>query len=355
MAKTYNQIGSLTELLKKLSEKKVDNFQTLEDIRFFRNNYQSSLELLMQKNRERLSLDISRLASVSEKMTIELDRAIKGRRQLLEEEKADIFRQIACLKKTNNPIFELTSWFKRKKLHNRMSVLELDFEEEVKKPFYSEIRVIEALKKEWEDKSNNTEKWVNTLSEPEINWIKFTLSVLDENKNLFYGAEGEERALSELLKLPDSYFIVNDYRREFYRPIYDKRNDDRIHSIQIDHVVVGPTGIYIIETKNWSQASVENLDLFSPVKQLRRSSFAMFVLLNQAVDNGELNDFNKNWGSQKISPKNIILLMNHKPAEEFQYVKILSLNEINRYITYGNAVFSNTEVDELVNYLGAEK
>ncbi|MDD4902332.1 MAG: nuclease-related domain-containing protein [Patescibacteria group bacterium] len=355
MATTYNQIGSLTELLSKLGERKIDDFQTLEDIRLFRRNYQGSLELIKQKNKERLLQDISRLESEYAKFSLELDRATKERRQLLEKEKVDIFQKIAYLKKTNNPITEFISWFKRKKLLNRMSVLELNFEEEVKKPFRHEIKVIEALKKEHEDKSNNTEKWIDSLSEAEIDRMKFVLSVLDENKNLFYGAEGEERAFSELSRLPDSYFVINDYRREFYRPIYDKRNDDRIHSIQIDHIVVGPTGIHIVETKNWSQASVENLDLFSPVKQLRRSSFAMFVLLNQAVENGELNVFNISWGGQKISPKNIILLMNHKPSEEFQYVKILSLNEINRHIIYGNKVFSNTEVDALVKYLRAEE
>lgn len=352
MATTYNQIGSLTELLRKLGEQKIDNFQTLEDIRLFRNNYQSSLELIKRKNRERLLQDISRLESEYAKFSLELDRATKERRRLLEKEKVDIFQKIAYLKKTNNPITEFISWFKRKKLLNRMSVLELNFEEEIKKPFHSEIKVIEALKKEHEDKSNNTEKWINSLSESEIDRMKFILSVLDENKNLFYGAEGEERALRQFVKLPDSYVVINDYRREFDNPIYDKRNEDRIHSIQIDHIVVGPTGIYIIETKNWSQASVESLDLFSPVKQLRRSNFAMFVLLNQAVEDNVLSDFNKNWGGQKISPKNIILLMNHKPIEEFQYVKILSIEEVNGYITYGSNIFSKTEIDSLVEYLG---
>lgn len=55
-----------------------------------------------------------------------------------------------------------------------------------------------------------------------------------------YGQPGEE-LISELLAsgLPDSYSILNSPRLHFRGAIYD-----------IDHIVVGPNGIFVIETKN---------------------------------------------------------------------------------------------------------
>ena len=61
--------------------------------------------------------------------------------------------------------------------------------------------------------------------------------------------------------------------------------------------------------------------------------------------------FSGNWGDRKISPRNIILLMNHKPREEYQHVKILTLQEIVRYISYGSPIFSETEVAALTDYI----
>lgn len=53
------------------------------------------------------------------------------------------------------------------------------------------------------------------------------------------GLEGEERTEKLLSKLPDSYTILSDLT---------------IHAggkeSQIDHIVVGPTGVFVIETKN---------------------------------------------------------------------------------------------------------
>ncbi len=67
------------------------------------------------------------------------------------------------------------------------------------------------------------------------------LSVLSYNKsqNWVKGAEGE-RVVSEYLNdLPQDYYILNDVT---IPGIYGN----------IDHVVVGPTGIFVIETKNFS-------------------------------------------------------------------------------------------------------
>ena len=94
-----------------------------------------------------------------------------------------------------------------------------------------------------------------------------------------------------------------------------------------------------------------NPELFSPIKQLKRNNFAIFVLLNQAVERGEIDNFSNHWGNKKISPKNILCLINYKPNQEFQYVKTLSENQIAQYVGNQRQAFSQNEAESLAENL----
>lgn len=68
-------------------------------------------------------------------------------------------------------------------------------------------------------------------------WILWSLQRgLRHVERYFKGARGEER-VSEILKgLPDDYHVFNDF------------TGGRSH---VDHVVIGPGGVFAIETKSW--------------------------------------------------------------------------------------------------------
>lgn len=53
------------------------------------------------------------------------------------------------------------------------------------------------------------------------------------------GLEGEQTVAKELEKLPDSYYVIHDVIAEW-----------KGRKAQIDHVVIGPTGVFAIETKS---------------------------------------------------------------------------------------------------------
>jgi hypothetical protein len=57
------------------------------------------------------------------------------------------------------------------------------------------------------------------------------------------------------------------------------------------------------------------------------------------------------WGIKKIPIKNLIVLTNSKPKEEFQYVKVLTLNELLGYVQYFKPTFSNSEAQRITDYL----
>ena len=67
-------------------------------------------------------------------------------------------------------------------------------------------------------------------------------------ERFFIGARGEERVAGLLKSLPDNYHVFNDF-------VACKEH--------IDHVVVGPTGVFAVETKNWrGQITIEDGHIF---------------------------------------------------------------------------------------------
>lgn len=350
MAKIYRQVGSLTQLIDELEREGIGAFSTIDEIRSFRDNCESSLHRIREKYREILREEVADLESEYRRLSLKRDQKIRERETSLQNELEELRRALARNER-RNILMRFFFFFRRKRLTKRKEILETFFEEELRRPFGKGFAKIDSLRSEIEDRKNNAEDWVGRYSASDREEQKRILSVFRKHKYLFYGAEGEERVARELSNLPDTYTVINDYRLEFSQPIYDRNNDDRIYSIQVDHVVVGPTGLYLVETKNWSRDSVENVELFSPIKQLKRSNFAIFSLLNKAVERGDIDNFSDHWGDRKISPKNILCLINHRPNREFQYVTMLSENQIAHYVGKQRQVFSQREVASLAENL----
>ena len=350
MAKIYRQVGSLTQLIHELEREGLGAFRTMDDIRSFRNNCKSSLNRIREKYGEIVRQEVVDLESKYKKLSLKLAQKITERETLLQNELEEL-KEILAGNEERNLLMRLIFFFWKKILTKRKKILENSFEEELRKPFRKEFEKIRNVRFEIEDRKNHAEKWIERYSASDVEKLKRILWVFRKHKYLFYGAEGEARVTRALSELPDTYIVINDYRLEFSSPVYDKNNDDRIYSIQIDHVVVGPTGLYLVETKNWSRDSVENTELFSPIKQLERNNFAIFVLLNQAVKRGDIHNFSNHWGNIQISPKNILCLMNHKPNQEFQYVKTLYENQIASYVKNQRQAFSEKEVTSLAGNL----
>jgi hypothetical protein len=57
-----------------------------------------------------------------------------------------------------------------------------------------------------------------------------------ERLNFLKGATGEQAAARKIDDLPDDYCVIHDLATPFGN---------------LDHVIVGPTGVFILETKNW--------------------------------------------------------------------------------------------------------
>ena len=107
----------------------------------------------------------------------------------------------------------------------------------------------------------------------EVNQLKGTINSPD-----YSGAYGELRTLKELKKLSDDYYVLCDLKitlGDYVR----YRGNRNLKSAQMDFTVVGPTGIFLIEVKNWSDEYLRNYGGISPHEQLDRANLVLWIYL----------------------------------------------------------------------------
>ncbi len=129
----------------------------------------------------------------------------------------------------------------------------------------------------------------------------------------------EKLVLDNLKNLPPNYVIINDINVSLETTIYDKKTKTTISTVQIDHVIIWPNGIFCIETKNW----LTKWNYYDPIAQNCRHCYALYVLLGRkfSIKNiiavNEIKIFNKEWQSTID-----------------KYAKILEYNKLVAYILH---------------------
>lgn len=344
MARIYGTIESLKSLKSDLENNGISKFNSVKEIKDFLSNY----------NTEKFSiLDVE--SKKLDKEYIETCINLKQRKQekaeiiISETERIDsrIFAfqtKIDSLNtKSNNFIKKLLSSIKLYSIKKKYN-------------YYLEHknRLINSSVRNISQKIQNDEIFIRMYetgkqslienrAKSKIAKLEYTRKVLENARNLISGAIGENLVVKEIKKLSDDYVLINDFNLSFSRPIFYKKQNQRIYSIQIDHLLISKAGIFIIETKNWSKSSVNSLSLRSPIEQIERSNFALYVFLS---DNLTLYDHH--WGEQRVPIRNLIVMIKNKPRGQFKYVSVKLLRELNDYIKYFEPVLTDNQFNRIV-------
>jgi hypothetical protein len=163
-----------------------------------------------------------------------------------------------------------------------------------------------------------------------------------DNMSFYVGAIGEETVINALSRLPDEYHLFNDVNLRFHPPIHWKEKNDYIKSSQIDHVVVGPTGLFLVETKNWKLSNIEAKS-DKLVYQVRRSSLALWYYLR------------KHYARNNVpKTRNIVVsVQGCRPGQRLgPYIDITTPNRLCEYITRGASTLPTDAVKKLVAVIG---
>lgn len=352
MCKVYNSIGSLTAIKFHLHRHNLNEFKSVNELLHFQKNYSVAVEqiisshsLLIKQEKGKLELEIARLN--------EIINTTKNQIAFLPQLQLDKLNgQLASLSQSHKNFFRsVNDFFKKETIKLVIIYRKKLLNAKIRSSLSRSTNELAIMEKRYLFIDLEFEKAVSQSSSLELLELKRKKRIIDELSNLIYGALGEQKVVRELENLPDDYILINDFTCLFNSPIYNRQENDYIKSIQIDHILISPAGIFLIETKNWSEHSLKNLNLWSPVQQIKRTSFALFKLLAGEVANSGLSLNRHHWGLKKVPIKNLIVLINHKPKEEFQYVKVLTLKELPGYIKYFPPIFSNYETEMIADYL----
>ena len=353
MSKVHNSVGCLTTIKTHLKRHSINDFISLNEVINFQKNFSTLRQQIISNNEQMIE---------SEKITVaaeilQLDKAIKTGRAHFESsflsEVEEVKQKLISLSPSTglNFIKRFVNHTKRRAYKNKLQTLELDLN-------YKVDYAVRELVIQHQDKTNRynyiTLHFSNAVNDSCLTMItelEYKQRIIDEVKNSIYGALGEHKVVKELENLSDENVLINNFTLSFYPAIYNRQENDYIKSIQIDHLLVTPSGLFLIETKNWSEKSLANLDLRSPVKQVKRTNFALFKTLTEDISSGRVKLQQHHWGDRKIPIRNLIILTNSKPNEEFQYVKVLTLNELVNYVRYFKPLFTSTETQAIASYL----
>lgn len=353
MCKTYNTIGSLTTLKSHLDRNNIHDFKSIKEVIDFQNSYTtyrqqiiSHHENLIEQEKNILNVDLQQLDTTIESQKLQSEKKLIDEIDKLKEK-----LNISTGYNTPNLFKRFIRYLRQRNYTKKIKYKERNFDFEVQRSINKLVEIRQGKDNRYQFIISQFNDAVRQSSQNHLSELERKKATIDELSSFIYGALGEQKVVKTLEALSDEYFLINDFAIFFSTAIYNRQENEYIKSIQIDHILVAPSGIFLIETKNWSEKSLENLSLRSPVQQIKRTSFVLFKLLNNEMSNYHLHLDKHHWGEKKISIRNLIVLINTKPKEEFHYVKILTLSELIGYVNYFKPIFSNIETQRIADYL----
>lgn len=347
MCKVHNQVGCLSFVKSYLHQHNLTEFRSINELLAFQNSYGAKRQQILSDAEAAIENEKTKLLSDNQELRNSIEISKSNLNKELLDQLETYNAQLQELSNAENSWKAIVNSFKYVFLERKLRRHENDIPFSVARSVQHLMKALERNENRYNYINSRFQDAVMDHCEKELRALVRKKNMIDEINSSIYGAIGEQRVANELEKLPDDYVLINDFCLSFNPPIYNKSENDRITSIQADHLLIASSGVFLIETKNWSEESMNSLDLRSPVSQLKRTSYALFTLLNS--DASFLN--HHHWGKKKIPIKNLLVLMNRKPQEEFQYVKVLTLNQLLGYIQYFQPLFTGMETKRIAEEL----
>lgn len=348
MARIYGTIESLKSLKSELEDKGISRFSSVKEIKTFLSNYNSEKLKILNDISNELEREYSETCAKLERRIQEKNEIINLESEKINNKVADLQTKIDSIKNNKEK-----SFFRKLSSSVRLFILKNKLKHFLKnKPELISSFIKELSKKIEKDElflkkyETEKEKLVEKRAKSEINELENTRKVLENSRNLISGAIGENLVVKEIKKLSDDYVLINDFNLQFDRPIFYKKHNQRIYSIQIDHLLISKAGVFIIETKNWSKSSVNSISLRSPIEQIERSNFALYLYISENI-----TLYDHHWGEQKVPIRNLIVMINNKPKAKFKYVNVKLVRELNDYIKYFEPVLTEKQMNRIVDNL----
>jgi len=153
-------------------------------------------------------------------------------------------------------------------------------------------------------------------------------------ERFFIGARGEERVSRLLSELPPGYHVFNDYRAG---------------AMHVDHVVVGPAGVFAVETKCWrGKVTVEDGHILVDGRLPSRPPLSQ-ALREAACVRDKLAGFGWQGGVTPVLVFASNTFVSH--IAEINGAVVMNAAELGRSFAGGRAVATPDELERLVSLM----
>lgn len=326
MAKIHGISGSTRHLLKGTKPIHGKKLATLEEIAYFHSNYEqilSETEITITRQEDEIILSLSqdeaRLESQLKegiaRRTVEVDAHIQDM-EMNVKNAVGFFPRLRC---------RLHHWIAiRLRSHRINSPLS---------GLRGELRNVQSRK------TNHIASKPHVIRNACRN-ITDTQKFLIENTSFLVGAKGEEHVICVLCQLPDEYHILNDVNLYFPKYIYWRERNEHIQTCQIDHIVIGPTGVFLLETKNWKTSDIEKKS--DDLKhQVRRAGYALWHYLK--------DDY---WSGMPKIRSVVVSMHGSQSGQRFdKYIDVVSPHRLCEYIIMRQRILSEDAIHKLIRLI----
>jgi hypothetical protein len=299
--------------------------------------------------RQRLESEYSEKAGLAEeeirKEIEELDAKIGELRQVIEKDSSRISEETrlalvkleAELKEAENVrpvpgklISYLLARVKSYLKGRRHARLKASSRKEADRLLRNEYAALKEVKDRCEYLKNNSASEIERKLFPLVRQLEALKKIMVSSD--YWGAEGELHVIEKLRTLPDEYYLFNDLRLELEE--YITFESKKLKSAQIDHLLVGPSGVYVIETKNWSPAYVKKVfreNSFTPYDQVRRGYFK--------------------FASKEMKVQAVIAIAGSKIPLEKSPVQVLFADSLSSHVLSREVTLSKGDIKKIVKQL----
>lgn len=238
--------------------------------------HEIQLKLIEVKNNydNLVNSEIQQLKAKFNSQEEEILTRITDKSKLTENNITELDLEICNLQSQNGIFRKIFNWFKINKL------------KEEKESIIQEEKLFRTKNKQLiEDKRQQSQ---NMQSRCVSYWNQTILRLEEVLSSELKGAKAELAVINCLEQLPSNYYVLNNLNLRATRYIHF--NNKPLQTAQIDHLVIGQTGIFLIEVKAWSKKFIESGNFFDPYEQVARASYLCWDLLHHKFDKIRVNE-----------------------------------------------------------------
>lgn len=275
----------------------------------------------------------------------------------LEQQRVEVYREKADKITEAKQRVLMTQQSKIAALHRQQEDLAAKYEQDIRafKRQQTDLQLTESqqiqqIQNRCEQQRTQLGELLNNKSEiirERCHYIDYTVSSLEDilKSHELTGALAELTVIEELSRLPLHYYVLNDVSLTARR--FMKFNHKVVQSAQVDHLIVAPSGIFVVEVKHWSQQFVESGRFFDPYEQVGRANYLCYCILKEDLH-------------IETKVRSILAYQGHLPAqtENNRYIKVVPLEQLLSYIRWFERqppILTATQLDYIVREFHPEK